>query len=143
MEELKNYKLVHQSSDQLDEMALVKLLGEDAPQSMVRYVVDSSMSVYQLARTSKVVVPLPNYTSALTDTLVHVPIDQARNRIEIWLSYQKDVTDFEPASAFLKWVEGCFDKKKFPWFGEDFISPQMIQSFDRTPWEEALSTFSA
>lgn len=136
LNELKEHKLVHQTSDQFDEMVLMRLLGHKTPSKPITQIVDSSVSAYQLVRSGKVITALPTYLSAVTDNLMPIPVPEARTQIEFWLSYQKDVEGYKPAMDFVDWLVENFDHKKFPFFSEEFVDPQIIARLDRSNWRE-------
>jgi DNA-binding transcriptional LysR family regulator len=71
------------------------------------------------------VTALPTYARALTSRLVHVAPD-FRLRRDIWLAYHPQAAELPHVHKAIKWVKRCFDPTRFPWFREEYLSPDAI-----------------
>lgn len=141
--DLKHHRFAYQVSEQTDESGLLRVIGASELSGIVQYKVNSSFALYQLVRTDNVIGLLPTYTAALTDDLVHIPLETPESLpLEIWLSYHEDVREFQPALALIEWIKNCFDSKQFPWFREEFLSPRTIAKLDKSLWKETVLTFT-
>ncbi len=142
-DEFNEHTFVYQSSDQIDHIALLDFIGSTDFSEVIKYSVNSSLSLYQLIRTSFVIGILPTYASAIADHLMYIPSSPSGFKVELWLGYHEDVRDYPSARHFVDWLIESFDEKMFPWFGEDFVSPKKIVELDRSSWRENISTFVA
>jgi len=140
-DEFKDHTFVYQGSEQVDQLALLDFINAPDNSDVVKYTVNSSLSLYQLIRTNNCIGILPTYTSALTDNLIYIPSSPRGFKVELWVGFQEDARHYKPASNFIDWLIESFDANQFPWFGESFVHPDDIAALDRNPWRENLATF--
>ncbi|MEL6379617.1 MAG: LysR family transcriptional regulator [Pseudomonadota bacterium] len=134
IQDLRNYRLIHQSSETFDEMALMRMLGHEQPSKPIAHLVDSSIAAFQLIRTSHTIAAFPTYVSALTNQIIPLHVSGVQSKLDIWLTYQRDVKSSKPGMDLIQWLMECFDSTKFPFFGDEYVSPEEISDFDRSLW---------
>lgn len=140
-DDLKGHRIAYQSSEQLDETALLRLFAADDPTGVVQYRVNSSFALYQLARTGVVLTALPSYVSAFREDLIAIDFGGVSYPLELWLAWHPDVQDFEPARALRDWILENFDSQKFPWFKEDYVRAETLASLDCAEWRINMGQF--
>ncbi|RFB04253.1 LysR family transcriptional regulator [Parvularcula marina] len=139
--ELVNHKLSYQSAAHSDGeifLDFLKANGVTDPSGIISMRTNSSIALYQLARTGAMLSVLPTYATAFRTGLVAAPTGNIRHQRPIWLCYRNEVSNYPPARAFIDWLIASFDSKKYPWFSDDFISPEKLATYDTRPWTDNL-----
>jgi len=69
---------------------------------------------------------LPTYARAITGNII--PIDMGLQfRRDIWLAYHPDAKQSKAATHAINWIRDSFDQKKYRWFADDFVHPDLFQ----------------
>ncbi len=137
IEELKQHKLIIQSSDQLDNAMLMSVLGITDPTGIVAFQVDASSVNYMLVAKGAGVGILPTYTNALGADLIPLDLGK-RHAYDIYLTYRPDAMKLDSNRVVIEWIRKSFDARKFPWFGDEFISPLELAKLNRNDWEDCV-----
>ena len=70
---------------------------------------------------------LPTYAQAIGAKLV--PLDLGvRQHVDIWLTYHADAKKIARVHRLIDWVIEAFSPQKFPWFRDEFIHPNDLES---------------
>lgn len=137
IDELENHHIAFQSSDQIDEKFLIAMLGERVAKRALRVKTQSSVGLFQAIRMNNMGV-MPTYTHLLGLKLVPVPII-TNFKETIWLAYNPEAAKRPAVRLVIDEIIQCFDKKKFPWFGEKYMAPEELEKIDPTPWRHCIA----
>ena len=70
---------------------------------------------------------LPTYVPALGDPLI--PLDIGVDfALDIWLVYHPDAKKIPRVRQVIDWIIRSFDRRKFPWFSDEFVHPKDLQN---------------
>jgi DNA-binding transcriptional LysR family regulator len=127
-----------ESEDELPHHNFIEIVGPQIQSRRVeeeitredkrRYVslrVNTSSAQVMAARHGAGVTLLPTYAPLVSHSLVHVAREY-RFRRDIYLAYHPHAAEFRHVRSAIDWVRSAFDPYRYPWFGEDFISPDEV-----------------
>ena len=137
MDDLKSHKLVTQVADQVEEKKFLEFVRIGNPMGVVSFRTNSSIGAYALIDRGAGIGVLPTYIMALGADLV--PLDLgARYHVDIYLVYHPDVKRTRSHELVIQEIRRCFDVKKFPWFGDEFMPPEEIAGLPREEWAHII-----
>ncbi len=123
--EILNYRFVEQVSGQVNSSMLDEMFP-NVPQDFVAVRTNTSTShAYANSRGAGIGV-LPTYARAITKRVRPVCPDFRFSR-SIWMTYNRNALLSERVVATLDWLRKSFDSKRYPWFSESFIAPEVFE----------------
>ena len=70
---------------------------------------------------------MPSYAAILDRRLVALPLPPLAS-VRLWLSYQEQARRSPRVRATVDWLRDMFDRRKNPWFREEFVVPSLFPS---------------
>ncbi len=125
-QDIPHHRFIEINGPQIQSAALKEELPEDDSRSFVALRVNTASAQVLAATHGAGVTALPTYASLVTHKLKHVAREFSLKR-DIWLCYHPSVVDFRHMRHAIDWIKSSFDQEKYPWFGEDYISPEEIE----------------
>lgn len=125
-QDIPRHRFIEINGPQIQSAALKEELPEDDSRSFVALRVNTASAQVLAATHGAGVTALPTYASLVTHKLKHVAREFSLKR-DIWLCYHPSVVDFRHMRQTIDWIRSSFDQEKYPWFGEDYISPEDIE----------------
>lgn len=132
--ELGRHKIILQPASQLDEDAQLKQWGVTKLDGVISFRTDSSAAVYTLIRLGGGIGALPSYAACLDRALIPLEIDGLHHTLPIWLAFHPDVRNVPRVAAAIEWVRANFDKARFPWFRDEYVSAGELATLPSDPW---------
>jgi DNA-binding transcriptional LysR family regulator len=89
--------------------------------------VNTSYSLLQAISNGVGIGALPTYVRTQTTNVrpLDLPIQL---KFDLWLSFNPSAKASIPVRTAIDWLHECFDSKKYPWFGNDFVHPDAFES---------------
>lgn len=135
--DLRSHRLVTQYADQVAEQVFLNFARIENPRGVVSFRTNSSIGAYMLIDRGAGIGVLPTYVTALGVDLV--PLDLGlRHHEEIYLVYHRDVKRARSHELVIDAIRRSFDTAKFPWFGDEYMSPQEIAALPRDAWADIV-----
>lgn len=122
------HRYIEFKAPQIPRVVLDKHLQQKDPRGVVRLKVNTSSGQLMAAMYGAGVTALPTYSNILTHGLVHVAPDFKLSR-DVWLVINPRSADLPQVRTVIKWIRKCFDQTRFPWFGQEFMTPADVQRF--------------
>lgn len=132
-EDLKHHSLAFQQAEQLDESLVLQILGETKAERALAFKTDSSNLLLQLIRMGRAIGIVPTFTQILDVGVRHIPFDLYQ-ALDIWLVFHPEAARRPAVRLTIDKIKSCFDAKRFPWFGKEYISPDRLLELDDTDW---------
>ena len=88
---------------------------------------DSSSALLQATASGAGIAVMPSCAAILDSRLVALPI-QPLASVRLWLSYQEQARRSPRVRATVDWLRELFDRRKNPWFREEFVVPGLFPS---------------
>lgn len=92
-------------------------------------VTDTSAALLQATASGAGISVMPSYAARLDSRLAALPIPPLAS-VKVWLSYHETARRVPRIRTVVDWMRDCFDRKKNPWFREEYIPPSL---FDQPP----------
>jgi DNA-binding transcriptional LysR family regulator len=134
--DISRHKFIDLVAQQIPSEKLAEEVPDEDPRSFVGLRVNTASAQVLAATHGAGITALPTYARIVTHQLRHVARDY-RLRRDIWLVYHPDAADFGHVRRTIDWIRASFDHTKYPWFQEDYVSPDEI---DRIAQEQAIDT---
>ncbi|MDE1939156.1 MAG: LysR family transcriptional regulator [Alphaproteobacteria bacterium] len=122
-----NHRIVVQSDEQaLWEQLYNRVFPGVRPEGFVTLRTNVSSAHYWSIVKGAGIGMLPTYVHAIgapivpVDLGLHVPID-------IWMTYHAGAARIPRVRRLVDWLIGAFSPKRFPWFRDDFLSPDELE----------------
>lgn len=126
VEDILQHRIVEQISEQVRFEELEKYLGGRPEEGFAAIRTNTSAAHFWAVSKGVGIGVLPTYIRAITRKVE--PIDVGfRMRRDIWISFGKDARRVNRVSTLIDFLTGCFEAKRFPWFGEEFIHPDDLE----------------
>lgn len=122
-----NHRLVDQIGEQLDQGAWQRALGVSNLEGVVGLRSNSSTAIYTAILSGGGIGALPNYSLLHSETIVPVDVG-LKHQMDIWMTYHPEAIKVPRVRAVADWLVRCFDPKKYPWFGPEFIHPDKLRA---------------
>ncbi|HEV7693270.1 MAG TPA: LysR family transcriptional regulator [Hyphomonadaceae bacterium] len=90
---------------------------------------DSSASLLQATASGAGIAVMPSFAARLDQRLTCLPIPPLAS-VKVWLSYHETARRVPRIRTTLAWLRDIFDRKKNPWFREEYVPPSL---FDQPP----------
>lgn len=78
---------------------------------------------------------MPSYAARLDPRLVALPIPPLAS-VRLWLSYNENARRVPRIRSVVEWMRDVFDRKKNPWFREEFITPNVFDKIPAGGWPD-------
>jgi DNA-binding transcriptional LysR family regulator len=143
LSDLPSHRIVEQESDQLKSYGLDRIFGPEIANRMVRLKTNFSSAHYWAIAKGAGMGLMPNYAKAIGGDVVYVDFG-VTYRTEIWLATHPETTRSARHRQFIDFLTDTFDATKYPWFGEDLMTPDQIDAeFDRDDLRDYFEGFTA
>lgn len=127
VEDLSAYHFVEQIAPQIPDQMLNSVVPNKDNQHFVTFRANTSTAhAYAISRGAGIGL-LPTYTRAITRRVRPINVE-FRLRRDIWLTYHPKVKDVKRVRAVIKWLRESFDPNRYPWFKEEFIPPDKLET---------------
>ncbi len=120
---LLNHALYSEKPGWRDKTAQITALVEPA------ITTDCSAAMLQATAAGAGIAVMPSWAANFDDRLVSLPIPPLAS-VRLWLSYHENARRVPRVRSVVEWMRAVFDRKRQPWFREEFIPPGL---FDRPP----------
>ncbi len=141
--DLPSHRIVEQETDQLKNYGLERIFGAELANKMVRLRTNFSSAHYWAIAKGAGIGLMPNYARAIGGDVVHVDFGVAY-RTEIWLATHPETKRSVRHQQFIAFLTEMFDANKYPWFGEDLMTPAAIDAeFNREDLRNYFEGFTA
>jgi len=120
---------VFQVGPQMAHDELVSLLDVEALEEITVATTNSSTSHYYAVANGSGIGILPSYSRAISRKVIALDSGPQPYRRPIYLVYNKNMKKTGKIDAVIDWLKDVFDKKKYPWFSEEFIHPREIERY--------------
>lgn len=135
--DLKSHKLVTQFADQVEEKTFLEFAQIEDPMGVMAFRTNSSIGAYTLIDRGAGIGVLPTYIMALGADLV--PLDLGhRYHVELYLVYHRDVKRTRSRELVIDEIRRSFDTRKYPWFDDEYMSPEEIAALPRNAWAHVI-----
>lgn len=92
-------------------------------------ITDCSAALLQATAAGAGISAMPSYAARLDSRLTALPIPPLAS-VKVWLSYHETARRVPRIRTVVDWMRDVFDRKKNPWFREEYIPPSL---FDAPP----------
>lgn len=141
--ELAQHRIVEQETDQLKSYGLDRIFNPQIAERMVRLKTNFSSAHYWAVAKGAGIGLMPNYASAIGGDVVYVDFGVVF-RTEIWLATHPEIIKSERHSRFIDFLADSFDPRRYPWFGEQLMTPAQIEDqFSREDLRAYFEGFTA
>ncbi len=141
--ELATHRIVEQETDQLSGYDLDRFFGAGAHDRMVLLSTNFSSGHYWAILNGAGIGLMPSYAKMIGGQVEYVDINFAFT-VPIYMACHPEVLKSARHRAFADWLAEAFSPKRYPWFGEKFITPSEIEkAFDRRQLSNYFSGFVA
>lgn len=120
---------VFQVGPQMAHDELVSLLDVDALEEITVATLNSSTSHYYAVANGTGIGILPTYSRAISRKVIPLDTGPAPYKRPIYLVYNKNMKKTGKIDVVIEWLKEVFDKRKYPWFSEEFIHPNEIEEY--------------
>ena len=124
--ELSQHRIVEQETDQLKGYGLERIFNPQIAERMVRLKTNFSSAHYWAVASGAGIGLMPNYASAIGGNVVYVDFGVVF-KTEIWLATHPEIIKSERHRQFIDFLADSFDEARYPWFGEDLMTPAQIE----------------
>ncbi len=134
LEDLEDHKIVEQISPQLDIGAVDRLFPHVPREGFVSMVTNTSSAHYWAVARGAGLGMLPTYSWSIGARIQPVELG-LHVQHDIWMTYHPDSKRIKRVALTIEWLKDAFNPKKFPWFADNFISPEEL---DKMAHSDAL-----
>ena len=139
--DLANHRIVEQEADPIQPYDLDVLFGPGAAERMVLLKTNFSSGHYWAVLNGGGIGIMPSYAKMIGGLVEHVDIG-FKLRTGIWMACHPEVLKSERHRKFVDWLAEAFSAQRYPWFGEDYVSPEEIErQFDRSALRDYFNGF--
>lgn len=124
--ELIDHRIVEQETDQLQGYKLDELFGPGSAEKMVLLKTNFSSAHYWALLNGGGIGLMPNYARMIGGLVEPVDLNFTFGT-GIWMATHPEVLKSARHRKFADWLVECFSPKRFPWFGENYVSPDEIE----------------
>ena len=98
-------------------------------------ITDCSASLLSATAAGAGIAVMPSYASRLDSRLVALPTPPLAS-VKIWLSFHESARRVPRIRTVVTWMRDIFDRKKNPWFREEFVPPSLFDAPSTQTWVE-------
>lgn len=125
LSEVKNHRFLDLQGPQIEEGAAERVLNVPNIEDILALRTKSSVAHFHAVELGLGIGGLPTYVTALGADLIPIDIG-VHYPVDIWMTYHPDVRSTRRIAVFIDWLRTLFDPKRFPWFGDRFVHPQVF-----------------
>src|SRR6185369_13208524 len=126
VEDLANYHFVEQIAPQVPSDMIKRVVPNPFEKHFVSFRANTSTAhAYAISRGAGIGL-LPTYARAITRRVRPINVD-FRLRRDIWLTYHPKTRNVKRIRATVNWLREAFDQNRYPWFREEFVSPDQLE----------------
>lgn len=131
VQELSDHRLILQIAEHTDQSTIFQAVIPNLERAPFVPFTSNASTVHGLAIANGVDIGwLPTYIHSLQLGLI--PIDCGVNFIfDIWLTYHADVVAIPRVRQTIDWLRACFDARKYPFFGQEWIHPRDLPILEK------------
>lgn len=96
---------------------------------------DCSASLLNATAAGAGIAVMPSYASRLDSRLVALPIPPLAS-VKVWLSFHESARRVPRIRTVVTWMREIFDRRRNPWFREEFIPPSLFDAPPASGWPE-------
>ncbi|RYZ05565.1 MAG: LysR family transcriptional regulator [Alphaproteobacteria bacterium] len=96
---------------------------------------DCSASLLNAAAAGAGIAVMPSYASRLDSRLVALPIPPLAS-VKVWLSFHESARRVPRIRTVVSWMRNNFDRRKNPWFRDEFVPPNLFDAPSTAAWVE-------
>lgn len=127
VEDLVNFHFVEQVSPQVPSEMVKKVVPNPFAQHFVSFRANTSTAhAYAISRGAGIGL-LPTYARAISRRVRPIDVD-FRLRRDIWLIYHPKTKNIKRVRAAIDWLRDAFDATRYPWFREEFVPPDQLET---------------
>lgn len=142
--DLAQHRIVEQEADRPKSFELSELFGPGVAERMVALKTNFSSAHYWAVTKGVGIGMMPTYARLIGGNIEPVPVPAMQLSLNIWMTCHPEVLKSARHRRFADWLAECFNPAKYPWFREEFISPEKIEEkFDRSVLAEYFDGFVA
>lgn len=90
-------------------------------------VTDCSASLLQAAASGAGIAVMPSYAARLDPRLIALPIPPLAS-VKVWLGFHESARRAPRVRTVVAWARQMFDRRRSPWFREDFVPPALFDA---------------
>lgn len=125
--DLVNFHFVEQVSAQVPSDSIKGVVPNPFAQHFVSFRANTSTAhAYAISRGAGIGL-LPTYARAITRKVRPLNVD-FRLRRDIWLIYHPKTKNIRRVRAVIDWLRDAFDSTRYPWFREEFVAPDQLET---------------
>lgn len=126
VEDLADYHFVEQVSPQVPSDMVKTVVPNPFAKHFVSVRTNTSTAhAYAISRGAGIGL-LPTYARAITRRVRPVNVDFQLRR-DIWLTYHPKARGIRRVRTAIDWLREAFDPARYPWFQEEFVSPEKLE----------------
>lgn len=135
LSELSKHKFISQSAEQgTSEDGLLRALNVRYPEGVISFRSGSSVAQYELVKHGGGIGFLATYAACFDRSLVPIEIETAHATLGIWLVYHPQAKNIPRVAATIELLKQMFDRRRFPWFRDEYIPPSQLASLPNDDW---------
>ena len=96
---------------------------------------DCSASLLNATAAGVGIAVMPSYASRLDSRLIALPVPPLAS-VKIWLSFHESARRVPRIRTVVTWMRDIFDRRKNPWFREEFVPPSLFDAPPVGGWPE-------
>jgi DNA-binding transcriptional LysR family regulator len=96
---------------------------------------DCSASLLNATAAGAGIAVMPSYASRLDSRLIALPVPPLAS-VKIWLSFHESARRVPRIRTVVTWMRDIFDRRKNPWFREEFVPPSLFDAPPVGGWPE-------
>jgi DNA-binding transcriptional LysR family regulator len=98
-------------------------------------ITDTSSALLQATASGAGISVMPSYAARLDSRLTALPIPPLAS-VKVWLSYHETARRVPRIRTVVDWMRDIFDRKKNPWFREEYIPPSLFDTPPAGGWPD-------
>ncbi|MBV1699126.1 MAG: LysR family transcriptional regulator [Hyphomicrobiales bacterium] len=127
VEDLIDYHFVEQVAPQVPSDMVKTVVPNPFAKHFVSFRANTSTAhAYAISRGAGIGL-LPTYARAITRKVRPINVD-FRLRRDIWLTYHPKTRNMKRVRAVIDWLREAFDPVRYPWFREEFVPPDQLET---------------
>lgn len=96
---------------------------------------DCSASLLQAVASGAGIAVMPSYASRLDARLIALPVPPLAS-VKVWLSFHESARRVPRIRTVVTWMRDIFDRRKNPWFRDEFVPPSLFDAPPIGGWPE-------
>jgi DNA-binding transcriptional LysR family regulator len=126
-DDARDHRFVVHEAPGLRQNMVALFLGEDTASRLPFIRVNTSHSLFRAVADGVGIGALPTYVRAITRQVR--PVDLAfQLKFDMWLSYAPHGRRSPALRQTIDWLRECFDPVQHPWFGDEFVHPNLFDA---------------